>query len=83
MFLAAFVAAQHDSAARAYYQRKRVEGKDHNAAIICLARRRCDLILAMLKHAKPYGPTRSQELPDAALHQDGDTPPPGLRDAGT
>jgi hypothetical protein len=29
----------------------------------------------MLKHAKPYGPTRSQELPDAALHQDGDTPP--------
>lgn len=66
MFLAAFVAAQHDPTARAYYQRKRAEGKDHNAAIICLARRRCDLILAMLKHATPYDPTRGQDLPAAA-----------------
>jgi transposase len=34
MFLAAFVAAQHDPVAKAYYQRKRAEGKKHNAAII-------------------------------------------------
>lgn len=57
LFLAAFVAAQHDPMARAYYQRKRAEGKDHTAAIICLARRRCDLILAMLKNGTTYQPT--------------------------
>ena len=56
LFIAAFVAAQHDPHARAYYQRKRDEGKKHNAAIICLARRRCDIILAMLKTATPYNP---------------------------
>lgn len=66
LFLAAFVAAQHDPAARAYYRRKRDEGKDHNAAIICLARRRCDLVLAMLKTATPYDPSRHENLPAAA-----------------
>ncbi len=56
MFLAAFAASQHDHAAKAYYQRKRSEGKHHNAAVICVARRRCDLILAMLKNQTPYNP---------------------------
>ncbi len=60
MFLAAFVASQHDPDAKAYYQKKRAEGKKHNAAIICLARRRCDLILAMLKTATPYHPPTTQ-----------------------
>ena len=54
MFTAAFVAAQHDPAARAYYQRKRAEGKRHNAAVVCVARRRCNIILAMLKTQTPY-----------------------------
>ncbi len=66
MFLAAFVATQHDPDARAYYQRKRDEGKKHNAAVICVARRRCDLVLAMLKTATPYDPSRHEELPIAA-----------------
>jgi transposase len=68
LFIAAFVAAQHDPVARAYYQRKRSEGKDHNAATICLARRRCDLILAMLKTNTPYQrpATSPQNLPSAA-----------------
>lgn len=66
MFLAAFVATQHDPDARAYYQRKRAEGKKHNAAVICVARRRCDLILAMLKTATPYDPHRHENLPVAA-----------------
>ncbi len=56
MFLAAFVASRHDPWAKAYYQRQRAEGKKHNAAIICLARQRCDIILAMLKTATPYQP---------------------------
>ena len=65
MFLAAFVATQHDPDARAYYQRKRDEGKKHNAAVICVARRRCDLIHAMLTNATPNDPSRSR-LAEAA-----------------
>lgn len=66
MFIAAFVATQHDPLAKAYYQRKRDEGKRHNAAVICVARRRCDLILAMLKQEKPYDPRINGKLPVAA-----------------
>lgn len=53
MFLAAF-ASLHDPDSRAFYDRKRAEGKKHNAAIICLARRRCDVILAMLRTRTTY-----------------------------
>lgn len=66
MFLAAFVAVQHDPHARAYYERKRAEGKKHNAAVICVARRRCDLIWAMLTRNEPYDANRAQEPPIAA-----------------
>lgn len=55
MFLAAF-ASLRDPASKAFYDRKRAEGKRHNAALICLARRRCDVILAMLRTAQPYQP---------------------------
>ena len=58
--LAAFVASQHDPTAKDCYQRKRSEGKPHNAAIICVARRHCDLILAMLKNQTPYNPKPPQ-----------------------
>ncbi|MEU1956061.1 IS110 family transposase [Nocardia rhamnosiphila] len=53
VFLSAF-AALHDPASRAYYDRKRAEGKRHNAALICLARRRCDVLYAMLRNKQPY-----------------------------
>ena len=53
MFLAAF-AALSDPTSRAYYDRKRAQGKKHNAAMICLARRRCDVISAMLRDGTPY-----------------------------
>lgn len=52
-FLSAF-AALHDPTSRAYYDRKRAEGKRHNAALICLARRRCDVLHAMLKNRELY-----------------------------
>lgn len=58
MFLAAF-ASLRDPASKAFYDRKRAEGKRHNAALICLARRRCDVILAMLRNREPYQPDRS------------------------
>jgi len=52
-FLSAF-AALADPVSRAYYDRKRAEGKKHNAALICLARRRCDVIYAMLRDKTHY-----------------------------
>ncbi|MGC5033374.1 IS110 family transposase [Micromonospora sp. DT229] len=54
-FLAAF-AALADPASRAYYDRKRAQGKRHNAALICLARRRIDVLFAMLRDKVPYQP---------------------------
>jgi transposase len=54
-FLAAF-AALADPTSRAYYDRKRAEGKRHNAALICLARRGCDVLFAMLRDKIPYQP---------------------------
>ena len=66
MFLAAF-ASLRDPASKAFYDRKRTEGKRHNAALICLARRRCDVILAMLRTGQPYRPARpAPSLPKAA-----------------
>ena len=65
MFLAAF-ASLRDPASKAFYDRKRAEGKRHNAALICLARRRCDVILAMLRTHQPYQPARANGLASAA-----------------
>ena len=52
-FLSAF-AALSDPLSRAYYDRKRAEGKRHNAALICLARRRVDVLHAMLRTRTEY-----------------------------
>jgi hypothetical protein len=48
LFLSAF-ASLKDPACRAYYDRKRSEGKRHNQALLALARRRCDALYAMLR----------------------------------
>ncbi|WP_336162305.1 IS110 family transposase [Amycolatopsis sp. VC5-11] len=64
-FLAAF-AALHDPISRAYYDRKRAEGKKHNAALICLARRRCDVIYAMLRNKTYYRQPDAAPVPAAA-----------------
>ncbi|MEU1128194.1 IS110 family transposase [Streptomyces sp. NPDC005899] len=54
-YLAAFASlSQPDS--RAYYDRKRREGKHHVAALICLARRRIDVLFAMLRDGTFYQP---------------------------
>ncbi|SDR87689.1 IS110 family RNA-guided transposase [Microlunatus soli] len=55
-FLSAFAALRADPASRAYYDRKRAEGKKHNAALICLARRRCDVLHAMIRTRTVYRP---------------------------
>ena len=66
MFLAAFASLRAPES-KAFYDRKRAEGKRHNAAVICLARRRCNVILAMLRTHQPYQPARhTAELAKAA-----------------
>jgi len=54
MYHAAFVSIRCDDRARAFYDRKRAEGKRHHQAIIALARRRTDVLYAMLVHGSLY-----------------------------
>ena len=53
LFLSAF-AALRDPVSRTYYDRKIVQGKRHNQALIALARRRCDVLFAMLRDGTFY-----------------------------
>ena len=55
LFLSAF-AALRDPVSRAYYERKVSQGKRHNQALIALARRRCDVLFAMLRDGTFYHP---------------------------
>ena len=61
LFLSAFASINASPASRAYYDRKRSEGKRHNQAIIALARRRTDVLYAMLRdgtfYTEPTPPT--------------------------
>lgn len=54
LWLSAFCSLHHPPS-RDYYAMKRAQGKQHNAAILCLARRRCDLIHKMLRTGLSYG----------------------------
>ncbi|AIY02352.1 transposase, IS111A/IS1328/IS1533 [Arthrobacter sp. PAMC 25486] len=52
-FLSAF-ATLKEPLSRAYYDKKRAEGKRHNLASIALARRRCDVLFAMRRDDTLY-----------------------------
>lgn len=62
LFLAAFASLRLDPVSRSYYDRKRGEGKTHNAALICLARRKTDVLFAMIRDHTNYVPA----IPSAA-----------------
>jgi transposase len=53
LFLAAFASLRH-APSRTYYDRKRAQGKRHNQAVLCLARRRVDVLHAMLSSGTQY-----------------------------
>jgi transposase len=53
-YQSAFCAIQRDPASRAYYDRKRTEGKRHSQALIALARRRTNVMFAILRDRRPY-----------------------------
>jgi transposase len=56
-YLAAQIAIRIDPASRTYYDRKRTEGKTHTQAVIALARRRLNVLWAMLRDQALYQPT--------------------------
>lgn len=53
-YQSAFCALQRDPASRAFYDRKRSEGKRHHQALIALARRRINVLHAILRTRQPY-----------------------------
>lgn len=54
LFQAALVASNSDPILKAYYQKKRAEGKHHKTCIGAVARKLCNIIYAVLKNDKPY-----------------------------
>lgn len=54
LWQAAFMATQHDPQLRAYYQRKRAEGKAHGTAIGAVCRKLLHRIYIVLKEQRPY-----------------------------
>ena len=58
LYLSAF-ASLREPASRAYYDRKRAEGKDHRSALVCLARRRTNVLYAMLASGSAYTSRRT------------------------
>lgn len=63
-YLAAEAAARSHPESRAYYDRKRREGKNHKQAVLALARRRINVMWALLRD----GTTFHQQLPPATPH---------------
>lgn len=49
LFHLAWAASCHDSLWKAYYDQKQAEGKQQNAAVLCLARRQLNVLFAMVK----------------------------------
>jgi len=45
---------------RTYYDRKRAEGKNHTQAVLALARRRVNVLWALLREDRAYQPTTAQ-----------------------
>jgi transposase len=56
LFQAAFVASSYDPVFKAYYQKKRAEGKHHLTSLGAVARKLCYTIHAILKNNTPYEP---------------------------
>ena len=61
-YQSAFLALAEDEPSKTFYQRKREEGKRHPQAVICLARRRVNVLWAMLRDGSVY----EQRTPRAA-----------------
>ncbi len=55
-YQSAFCAIGYDPASTDFYRRKRSEGKNHQQAVLALARRRVNVLHAILRTRTPYNP---------------------------
>ncbi|SCK11868.1 Transposase [Streptomyces sp. WMMB 714] len=53
-YQSAFVAVACDATSKAFYRRKRGEGKSHHQAVLALARRRVNVLHAVIRNRRPY-----------------------------
>ena len=53
-YTSAMISIQHSPASKAYYNGKRAQGKRHTQAVLALARRRVNVLWAMLRDHRPY-----------------------------
>ena len=58
LWLAANRSRQHDPSLRAFYERKRAEGKCHRVAVTAVARKLCHIVFAVMRDRAPYDPAR-------------------------
>lgn len=58
LWLAANRARQYDPSLRAFYERKRAEGKCHRVAVTAVARKLCHIVFAVMRDGVPYDPAR-------------------------
>ena len=58
LWLAANRARQHDDRLRAFYDKKRREGKPHRVAVTAVARKLCHIVYAVMRDGKPYDPSK-------------------------
>jgi transposase len=65
-YLSAQVAARCCPTSRTFYERKRAEGKTHKQAILALARRRLDVLWALIRDQRTFTPEPPQHDPTAA-----------------
>ena len=61
-YLAAQVARQHDPELKAFYQKKKDEGKPTRVAIVAVARKLCERVYSVVIKRKPY---EIREVPSA------------------
>ncbi|AEX48246.1 transposase-like protein [Corynebacterium diphtheriae BH8] len=58
-----FASIRFHERSRQFYERKRREGKRHNAAVVALARRRLNVLYAMMSNHEYYrDPDQSQKV---------------------
>jgi transposase len=55
-YQSAFIAVGCDPSSKTYYRRKRAEGKTHHQAVLALARRRVNVLHAIMRSREPYQP---------------------------
>ncbi|MEU5529735.1 IS110 family transposase [Micromonospora chersina] len=53
-YTSALISIQRSPASKSFYERKRAQGKRHGQAVLALARRRVNVLWAMLRDDRPY-----------------------------